>query len=305
LYLTGILVDIATALLMRKTILPGQPDPFVIELPKWRFPGMSFIFKSTWHKLRGFIIDAGNIIIVIVLILQLISSLGRDFSWGNEDIDDSMLAAGSQLATPLFAPMGIDEDNWPAVLGLFTGLLAKEVMVGSLDAIYSKSVDRADVSISEQLLEALQSIPNKAAELADALVDRLGLSLTEIDEVDNMAENQAVSSQLFGILQDKFSSSWTAYAYLLFVLLHFPCVTVVATIAKESGRKWATFSAVYSTTVAYLIASCFYQLVMFNSQPLCASLWLLGSVLALWLFYPMLKRHARRQTQAGIPLHIQ
>jgi len=305
LYFTGIMVAIATGLLMRKTILPGQPDPFVIELPKWRFPGFLYICRSTWHKLRGFIVDAGKIIIIIVLILQLISSLGRDFSWGNEDVDESLLAAGSQLATPLFAPMGIDEDNWPAVVGLFTGLLAKEVMVGSLDAIYSKSVDEGDASISEQLLAAVQSIPDKAAGLADALVDPLGLSLTEIDEVDNMAENQGVSSQLFGILQDKFSSAWAAYAYLLFVLLYFPCVTVVATIAKESGKQWATFSAVYSTAVAYLMASCFYQLVMFSSQPLFASLWLLGSALVLWLFYAMLKRHARRQARAGIPLHIQ
>ena len=304
LYFTGILVAIATGLLMRKTILPGQPDPFVIELPKWRFPGFLYICRSTWHKLRGFIVDAGKIIIIIVLILQLISSLGRDFSWGNEDVDESLLAAGSQLATPLFAPMGIDEDNWPAVVGLFTGLLAKEVMVGSLDAIYSKSVDEGDASISEQLLAAVQSIPDKAAGLADALVDPLGLSLTEIDEVDNMAENQGVSSQLFGILQDKFSSAWAAYAYLLFVLLYFPCVTVVATIAKESGKQWATFSAVYSTAVAYLMASCFYQLVMFSSQPLFASLWLLGSALCLWLFYAALKRHSSRHAGPGIPLHI-
>ena len=114
-----------------------------------------------------------------------------------------------------------------------------------------------------------------------------------------------MSGQLFGILQDKFSNAWAAYAYLLFVLLYFPCVTVVATIAKESGKQWAAFSALYSTAVAYLMASCFYQLVMFSSQPLFASLWLLVSALVLWLFYAMLKRHARRQARAGIPLHIQ
>ncbi|WP_223787961.1 ferrous iron transport protein B [Marinicella meishanensis] len=304
LYLIGVLVAIATGLLMRRTILPGKPDPFVIELPQWRFPGVRHILKSTWHKLRGFIVDAGKIIIVIVLILQLIASIGRDFSWGNEDIDESLLAAGSQIATPLFAPMGIDEDNWPAVLGLFTGLLAKEVMVGSLDAIYTKSIEETDASIGEQLLAAVQTIPDKAVGLADALVDPLGMSLTEIDAVETMAENQGVSSQLFGILQDKFSSTWAAYAYLLFVLLYFPCVTVIATIAKESGKKWAVFSATYSTAVAYLIASGFYQVVMFKNQPVFASLWLLGSVLAMGVFYGVLKRHAKQTRQQTIPLHI-
>lgn len=305
LYLIGIAVAIATGLLMRKTILPGKPDPFVIELPKWRFPGILYILKSTWFKLRGFIVDAGKIILVIVLILQLFSSVGRDFTWGNEDVDESMLAAGSQLATPLFAPIGIDEDNWPAVVGLFTGLLAKEVMVGSLDAIYSKNTDDGDATIGEQLQEALQSIPDNAAGLADALIDPLGLSLTEIDAVENMAENQGVSSQLFGILQEKFHDSWAAYAYLLLVLLYFPCVTVIATIAKETGKQWAVFSALYSTGIAYLIASCFYQLVTFTSQPLFAGLWLSGCALVLVIFYQALKRHANKPTNKSIPLNIQ
>ena len=305
LYVTGVLVAIATGLLMRKTILPGTPDPFVIELPKWRFPGVYFILKSTWYKLRGFIVDAGKIIIIIVLILQIISSVNRDLSWGNTDVDDSMLAAGAQVATPLFSPMGIDQENWPAVVGLFTGLLAKEVMVGSLDAIYSKSVVEDDATIGEQLLQALQSIPDNAAGLADALIDPLGLSLTEIDAVENMAENQGVSTQLFGILQDKFNGGLAAYAYLLFVLLYFPCVTVIATIAKETGRKWAVFSATYSTVVAYLIASCFYQIATFSQQPIFASIWLSSCLLGLFVFYRLLKRHADKPANKVIPLNIQ
>ncbi len=305
LYLIGIVVAIGTGLLMRKTILPGQPDPFVIELPKWRYPGLLFILKSTWHKLRGFIVDAGKIIIIIVVILQIISSVGRDFSWGNQDVDQSMLAAGSQLATPVFAPMGIDEENWPAVVGLFTGLLAKEVMVGSLDAIYSKSVEENDATVGEELIEALKTIPDNASGLADALIDPLGLSLTEIDEVEAMAENQGVSTQLFGILQDKFSSGLAAYAYLLFVLLYFPCVTVIATIAKETGKQWALFSALYSTGIAYLIATCFYQVVTFSARPLFASVWLALSAAVLIGFYALLKRHANKPTNKVIPLNIQ
>ncbi|MCX7552570.1 ferrous iron transport protein B [Marinicella sp. S1101] len=305
LYLTGILVAVATGLLLRKTILPGKPDPFLIELPQWRFPGLRYILKSTWYKLRGFMIDAGKIIIIIVLILQIISSVGRDFTWGNTDVDESLLAAGSQLAAPVFAPMGIEQENWPAVVGLFTGLLAKEVMVGSLDAIYSKSLVEDDATMGEQLIAALQSIPDNAAGLADALTDPLGLSLAAVDEVENMAENQGVSAQLFGLLQEKFVNAFAAYAYLLFVLLYFPCVTVIATIAKESGKQWALFSATYSTGIAYLIASCFYQIVSFNKQPVFALIWLLSCAVILWLFYQALKRHASKTQNLTIPLNIQ
>lgn len=305
LYLIGILVAVATGLLMRKTILPGKPDPFVIELPQWRFPGVFYILKSTWFKLRGFMVDAGKIIIIIVLLLQIISSVGRDFSWGNQDVDQSMLAAGSQIATPIFAPMGIEQDNWPAVVGLFTGLLAKEVMVGSLDAIYSKSIVQDDATIGEQLIEALQTIPDNAAGLADALTDPLGLSLAEIDEIDTMAENQGVSTQLFGILQEKFRNGFAAYAYLLFVLLYFPCVTVIATIAKEAGKQWALFSASYSTGIAYLIATCFYQIVTFTQHPVFASIWLLACTGILCTFYYYLKRHANKPQNKIIQLNIQ
>ena len=250
-------------------------------------------------------VDAGKIIIVIVVILQIISSVGRDFTWGNQDVDESLLAAGSQLATPIFAPMGIEQDNWPAVVGLFTGLLAKEVMVGSLDAIYSKNIAQNDNTITEDLMAALQTIPDNAAGLVDALTDPLGLSLTEIEAVETMAENQGVSTQLFGILQEKFINGFAAYAYLLFVLLYFPCVTVIATIAKEAGKQWALFSATYSTGIAYLIASCFYQSVTFSQHPLFSSIWLASCATVLYGFYYSLKRHANKPQNKIIPLNIQ
>lgn len=306
LYVIGVLVAIATGLLMRKTILPGKPDPFVIELPKWRFPGIKFVLKTTWYRLRSFVIGAGKIIVVIVVILQIISSVGKDLSWNKAGSDDSLLAVGSQMATPLFAPMGIDEENWQAVVGLFTGLLAKEVMVGTLDSLYSTQVeDEATPSIADELSEALATIPANAADLAGALTDPLGLSLTEVGDEAEMAENQEVSSQLFGIIREKFKDGYAAFAYLLFVLLYFPCVTVVGATAKEAGKNWATFSAVYSTVLAYVVATCFYQVVTFTAHPLFSSVWLTLSAASFVVFYMVLKKKANAPKNKTIPLNIQ
>ena len=171
--------------------------------------------------------------------------------------------------------------------------------------IYSKSIEENNNTIGEDLIEALQTIPYNAAGLVDALTDPLGLSLAEIDEVENMAENQGVSTQLFGILQEKFVNGFAAYAYLLFVLLYFPCVTVIATIAKETGKQWALFSATYSTGIAYLIASCFYQIVTFTKNPTFSSLWLVSCAAILFGFYYSLKRHANKPQNKVIPLNIQ
>ncbi|MCF6299636.1 MAG: ferrous iron transport protein B [Proteobacteria bacterium] len=305
LYLIGILVAVLTGLLMRKTILPGKPDPFIIELPKWRFPGVKYVLASSWHKLRSFIVDAGKIIIVIVVILQVISSLGKDLSWGNKNSDNSILAAGAQMVTPIFKPMGIHQDNWPAVVGLFTGLLAKEVMVGALDSIYSSQLtDDEQLTIKEELTQAVVSIKHNSAGLLATLTDPLGLSLTDVSSDGEMAENQGVSKQLFGIIREKFIDGYAAFAYLLFVLLYFPCVTAVAAISKESGKKWATFSALYSTSIAYIIATGFYQVVTFSEHALFSSLWLTGSVLALFIFYFFLKRSANSISNKIIPLKI-
>ncbi len=305
LYMTGIVVAFLTGYLMRKTVLPGNPDPFLLELPPWQWPGIVLVLKTTWRRLKGFLFEAGKIIVLMVLLLQVIGSLGRDFSWGNQDSDNSMLAAGAQWMSPVFEPMGIDRDNWPAVVGLFSGLLAKEVMVGTLDSLYGRlhADDTPPPTVGEELGEALRSVRDNGAELLATLADPLGLSiLTTGSEID-MAENQAVDRQLFGLLREQFISPYGAFAYLLFVLLYFPCVTVIGAVARESGVRWAVFTALWSTSLAYLVASNFYQLSQFTARPLFASLWLAGSLGFLTAVVWFLRRKGR-QLAARSPIPV-
>jgi ferrous iron transport protein B len=96
------------------------------------------VLLRTWDRVKLFLRDAGGHR-RHGRALNLLGSIGTDGSIGEADSDDSILAAGSRAATPLFAPMGIEEDNWPAVLGIVSGVLAKEVIVGTLDAVYGRS----------------------------------------------------------------------------------------------------------------------------------------------------------------------
>lgn len=299
LYLIGIIVAILTGLMLQKTILSGKAQPFIIELPPWRMPTLKNLIIGTWRRLKGFLIDAGKIIILMVMIIQVLNSIGPDFSWGNEDSENSMLAVTAKTTVPVFEPMGIDENNWPAIVGILTGILAKEVVVGTLDAIYS-SLDKTQqdkeetTTIKQQLYAAVVSIKDNAIGLGDLLLDPLGLSITSTGSDEQMAETQEVSDHLFGIIRDRFSDKYAAFAYLLFILLYFPCVAATAAIAREAGTRWAVYAVLWSTGLAYMVASNFYQLTHVATRPIAASLWLGAFIVMIVAIYTYLKKEGKR-----------
>jgi ferrous iron transport protein B len=77
------------------------------------------------------------VIVLMVVVINTLNSIGTDGSFGNEDTEHSVLSTISKSVTPLLSPMGIHQDNWPATVGVFTGILAKETVVGTLDALYT------------------------------------------------------------------------------------------------------------------------------------------------------------------------
>ncbi len=75
-----------------------------------------------------FIIRAGKVIVFLVIILSLMNSIGSDFKFGNTTEQDSLLAKVGKTITPVFSPMGIEEENWPAVAGLLQVFLLKNLL---------------------------------------------------------------------------------------------------------------------------------------------------------------------------------
>ncbi len=142
LYLIGILLAVGSGLLFRRTILKGDASTFVMELPPYHVPRLVAIFHHTWERLKEFILRAGKIIMVLVLVLSFLWSIGTDGSFGNQESENSVLSAASRVITPVFHPMGITDDNWPATLGLVTGIFGKELVVGTLNTFYG--ADGAD-----------------------------------------------------------------------------------------------------------------------------------------------------------------
>jgi ferrous iron transport protein B len=130
LYLIGILMAILTGFLLRTSILKGEPSPLVMELPPYRLPSVAVLLQHTFQRLKGFVYRAGGLIIPISMLMGLLNGAGDT---------QSLLAMLGQKLTPIFAPMGIQTDNWPATVGLMTGVLAKEVVIGTLNTLYSQA----------------------------------------------------------------------------------------------------------------------------------------------------------------------
>ncbi|MBO8087655.1 MAG: Fe(2+) transporter permease subunit FeoB [Marichromatium sp.] len=282
LYLIGILAAVLTGFLLKRTLLEGQAMPFVMELPPYHLPTLGGVLRRTWERTSGFMFRAGKVIVPMVLVLNVLNSLGTDGSVGNEDSDSSMLAEIGRTIAPAFSPMGLDAENWPATVGIFTGVLAKEAVVGTLDATYSalgadpeaSDEEAAPYDLGAGLTEALATIP---AALGDALgtwSDPLGVGIGEVSDPELAAAEQEVTSATFGAMHERFDGAAGAFAYLLFILLYFPCVAAIGAIARETSGGWALFAALWTTGLGYVSATIFYQAAIFARDPVSSSIWI-------------------------------
>jgi ferrous iron transport protein B len=281
LYLIGILVAILTGLIMKRTLLSGESSGFMMELPPYHLPTLKGVALRTWDRVKLFIREAGRVIVVMVLILNVLNSIGTDGSFGNEDSEHSVLSAVGKVVTPAFAPMGIEQENWPATVGIFTGVLAKETVVGTLNAIYGSLVAQGAEpeggvwSFWGALQEAAATVPTNLAAVGDLLLDPLGLGVGDLSDAQAAAAAQEVDAGLFGAMASRFDGQVGAFAYLLFVLLYFPCAATIGAIAREAGNAWAGFVAAWTTGVAYTSATLFYQLATFERHPGSSGFWVL------------------------------
>jgi len=136
-YFIGVAAVIISGILLKKTkLFAGDPAPFVMELPAYHVPSASNVLRATWERGWSFIKRAGTIILLSAVILWFLQSFGFvDGSFAMvEDNNSSLLASIGRFVAPLFAPLGFG--NWKAAVATFTGLIAKENVVGTFGVLY-------------------------------------------------------------------------------------------------------------------------------------------------------------------------
>jgi ferrous iron transport protein B len=132
------------------------------------------------------------------------------------------------------------------------------------------------------------------------------MNVGHIDSIESAAVEQNVNNATFGAMTKRFDGQAGAFAYLLFVLLYFPCVATIGAIRREAGTSWAVFVAAWSTFIAYVTATGFYQISTFSQHPWFSAIWLGSIALLLTVLVYGLRQWAhntggsKNATEAGV-----
>ena len=252
-YLIGVLVAILVALAMKRILFAKQDVPFVMELPPYRMPTLKNTSIHMWHKGVQYLKKMGSVILVASIIIWALGYFPRNVQFSNDydnqialtsadknipenikkdRIESIMLAKQSErqeksyvgqighFIEPVIRPLGFD---WKIGVSIITGLAAKEIVVSTMGVLYQ----------------------------ADS-----GNNSSQSGLQDKLREQTYAQGSLKG---QKVFTPLVAYGFMLFVLIYFPCIAVIAAIRKESSMKWAVFSMVYTTALAWLISFITFQ----------------------------------------------
>lgn len=296
LYVLGIVMAVLTGLMLKHTIMRGEASPFVMELPVYHVPHLKSLIIQTWQRLKGFVLRAGKVIVIVSIFLSALNSFTLS-GQAADNINDSALASVSRVITPLFKPIGVHEDNWQATVGLFTGAMAKEVVVGTLNTLYTAE-DIQQEAFNPAEFNLLDELGGAADETWQSLKDTFSLSVLA-NPIEASKGDGEMATGAMGVMSSKFGSAAAAYSYLIFVLLYIPCISVMGAIARESSRGWMGFSVLWGLNIAYSLSTLFYQVSSFHQHPRYS----LTCILAVLLFNVVvigLLRRARSRVNVNL-----
>jgi ferrous iron transport protein B len=258
-------------------------------------PRARHIFLHTWERLKIFIWRAGKFIVPMVLVLGMLNTVGTDGSIGSEDRKDSLLSSVGKAITPVFEPIGVEKDNWPASVSVFTGLFAKESVIGTMKGLYGQmdaqggepaaaASGNESYSLIGGLKEAFASIPENLSGVLDGFIDPLGLgSAKEELQGDGKAENDAAIDSLRrhfpkGVHQ--------MFSFLLFVLLYVPCLAATGIVFREIGKFYGVIFVGYLTLLGWSVATIYHAVMVSHSGLwLCIGASVLASMFGgFWLY---------------------
>lgn len=297
LYLIGIGMAILTGLLLKNTLLKGEVAPLLLEIPDYQWPQWQSLRKLSWLRLRRFVLNAGRLIIPVCIIIGVLNHIDHHGRWLDEPAQQtSLLATVGKQIVPVFAPLGIEEDNWPAAVGLITGVLAKEVVIGTLNSLYAdpKEEKGTEFHLAEHMHEAFMSIGKNLLALRHAWQNPIKAKSPET----------TMLLHAHGEMVKRFDGKANAFAYLLFVLLYFPCISATAAMVREVQKGWTIFSVCWTTGLAYAVAVFYYQAATFMLHPLQSIAWGSGLTIIGFLAWHAVRYYSTQVIWRTVPTPI-
>lgn len=253
-YMIGIVLAILVALLFKRIFFAKDDVPFVMELPPYRIPTLRNTSVHMWNKSLQYLSKMGTVILTASILIWALGYFPREIKFSKDyDLISKQISADNSLSesikadhlaqveidkhsermeksyigqlghmiVPVIEPLGWD---WKIGVSIITGLAAKEIVVGSMGVLYQSDIAADETSMN---------LRNKLQQQTFTSGPRIG---------------------------EKVFTPLVAYSLMLFILIYFPCVAVIAAIKKEANWKWATFTMVYTTVLAWFVAFATYHI---------------------------------------------
>ncbi len=220
LYVIGILFAVLISRLFSLFLLKGEDTPFVMELPPYRIPTGKAMLRHTWEKGKQYLKKMGGIILVASIIVWALGYFPHDETLSPQEQQEKSIIG--HIGKTIEPIFRPQGFTWKLDVGLITGVGAKEIVASTMGVLYTGDSDVAD-------------------------------------------DTSETSEEQYPILREQMAhegiTPLTAYCFLLFVLLYFPCIATIAAIKNETGSwRWALFTALYTTVVAWCVSAAVYQI---------------------------------------------
>ncbi len=257
-YLIGIFFSVISAIFLKKIFFQKDEAPFVMELPPYRIPTLKNTISNMWGKGQEYLKKMGGVILVASIIIWFLNYYPKNVEYSkNYDIEikkiesfheknnskitkidsikiiklkiekasekqeKSYIGKIGKFIEPVMKPLGLD---WKASVSLLVGVAGKEIVISTLGVLYQ---EKSDEENTKSLINKLQK------------------------EVYQKGENKG----------KKVFNPIIAFSFLLFILIYFPCIAVIAAVKKETNSwKWAFFMIFYTTSLAWITSFAFFQI---------------------------------------------
>ena len=221
LYAIGIAMSVVVSKIFSSLIIKGEDTPFVMELPPYRWPTPKAIWRHTWEKGKEYLKKMGGIILVASIIVWALEYFPH-----NEALTQQQQQEQSYLGRmgKTIEPVFTPQGfNWKLDVSLLAGVGAKEIVASTIGVLYS-----GDDSFAND---------------------------------DSFSDDNERYTRLRQLMLKEGTTPLAAYAYLIFILLYFPCIATIAAIKNETDSwRWASFAAIYTTVMAWIASALVYQI---------------------------------------------
>ncbi len=221
LYAIGIVISVLVSRILSRFVIKGEDTPFVMELPPYRFPTSKALMRHTWDKGREYLKKMGGIILVASVIVWALGYFPHNDNLTPQEQKEQSYIG---MAGRTIEPLFAPQGfNWKLDVSLIAGVGAKEIVASTVGVLYAND-------------------------------DSFG-------DDDSYSDDNEKYEEMHSLMQADGITPLSAYSYLIFVLLYFPCIATIVAIKNETHSwKWASIAAIYTTVVAWVVSALVYQI---------------------------------------------